>query len=128
MHLGLVSVGVGVILGLIIFGGVMVGLMFCIGKENNNKDDFEFPRPDSGFMSVLTDDDEYVPYDRGYETDVDVLRTETDALLPSHMKKRVKSQIMGLQNREVMVLRYRDIGDIRSTLNRERNLPGYSQY
>ena len=111
MHLGLVSVGVGVILGLIIFGGVMVGLMFCIGKEKkNNKDDFEFPRPDSGFMSVLTDDDEYVPYDRGYETDVDVLRTETDALLPSHMKrkKRVKSQIMGLQNREVMVLRYRE--------------------
>ena len=39
-------------------------------------------------MSVLTDDDEYVPYDRGYETDVDVLRTETDALLPSHMKRK----------------------------------------
>lgn len=90
----------------------MVGLMFCIGKreKNNNKDDFEFPRPDSGFMSVLTDDDEYVPYDRGYETDVDVLRTETDALLPSHMKRKsvLKSQIMGLQNREVMVLRYRE--------------------
>lgn len=33
VHLGLVSVGVGVILGLIIFGGVMVGLMFCIGKR-----------------------------------------------------------------------------------------------
>lgn len=133
VHLGLVSVGVGVILGLIIFGGVMVGLMFCIGKreKNNNKDDFEFPRPDSGFMSVLTDDDEYVPYDRGYETDVDVLRTETDALLPSHMKrkKRVKKPDYGSTKQGSNgVTLPRDIGDIRSTLNRERNLPGYSQY
>ncbi|CAX40599.1 conserved hypothetical protein [Candida dubliniensis CD36] len=133
VHLGLVSVGVGVILGLIIFGGVMVGLMFCIGKreKNDNKDDFEFPRSDAGFMSVLTDDDEFVPYDRGYETDVDVLRTETDALLPSHMKrkKRVKKPDYGSTKQGINgVTLPRDIGDIRSTLNRERNLPGYSQY
>ena len=82
-------------------------------------------------MSVLTDDDEYVPYDRGYETDVDVLRTETDALLPSHMKrkKRVKKPDYGSTKQGSNgVTLPRDIGDIRSTLNRERNLPGYSQY
>ena len=99
-------------------------------RKNNNKDDFEFPRPDSGFMSVLTDDDEYVPYDRGYETDVDVLRTETDALLPSHMKRKsvLKARLWVYKTGSNGVTLPRDIGDIRSTLNRERNLPGYSQY
>lgn len=33
IHLGIVSLGVGVILGLIIFGGVMIGLVLVMGKE-----------------------------------------------------------------------------------------------
>ena len=134
VHLGWVSVGAGVILGLMIFGGVMVGLVFCLGKreKSSDKDDMESPRADSGFMSVLTDEDEFIPYDRGYETDVDVLRTETDALLPSHMKRKKKirkpdygSTANSMNGTNGSTTLPRDIGNIRSTLNRERNIPGY---
>lgn len=134
VHLGWVSVGAGVILGLILFGGVMIGLVFCLGRreKHSDKDDMESPRADSGFMSVLTDDDEYIPYDRGYETDVDVLRNETDALLPNHMKrkKRIKKPDYGSTTNSIngnngSATLPRDIGNIRSTLNRERNIPGY---
>ncbi|KAI5950141.1 hypothetical protein KGF54_005289 [Candida jiufengensis] len=140
IHLGIVSVGVGIILGLIMVGGVMVGLMFCIGgkKKSTNpygssklNDDETLPRADSGFMSVLTDEDEYIPYDRGYETDVDVLRSETDALLPSHMKRKKRSRPLNYgsirvdDNGNTLP---RDIGNFKKTLNRERNLPGVSQF
>lgn len=134
VHLGWVSVGAGVILGLMLFGGIMVGLVFCLGKreKSSDKDDMESPRADSGFMSVLTDEDEFIPYDRGYETDVDVLRTETDALLPSHMKRKKKirkpdygSTTNSINGTNGSTTLPRDIGNIRSTLNRERNIPGY---
>ncbi|KAL6451544.1 hypothetical protein SBY92_002887 [Candida maltosa Xu316] len=134
VHLGLVSVGAGVILGLILFGGVMAGLVLCLGKrdKNDDKDDIEFPRADSGFMSVLTDEDEFIPYDRGYETDVDVLRTESDALLPIHMKrkKRIRKPDYGStkNNNNNGTTLPRDIGDVRNTLNRERNGNGYTQF
>ncbi|KAI5960815.1 uncharacterized protein KGF55_004385 [Candida pseudojiufengensis] len=142
IHLGIVSVGFGVILGLIMVGGVMVGLIFCIGgkKKSNhhhpyltkiNDDDDSLPRIDSGFMSVLTDEDDYLPYDRGYETDVDVLRTETDALLPYHMKRKKKlrpnnfGSIKVDNNGNTLP---RDIGNFKKNLTRERNLPGVSQF
>ncbi|KAI3405167.2 hypothetical protein KGF56_002123 [Candida oxycetoniae] len=161
IHLGMVSVGVGIILGLTIFGGVMLGLVFCMGrKEHRYKgDDDEIPRMDSGFMSVLTDDDEFVPYDRGYETDIDLLRSESDALLPARAKKSGGNRkisatsynygsIKNGRNRDrdgdgdgdenenrdknykqnLPATLPRDIGNIKRNLNRERNIPGLSQF
>lgn len=141
IHLGIVSLGVGVILGLIIFGGVMIGLVLVMGKGDGSRrkpsHDDELPRADSGFMSVLTDDDDYMPYDRGYETDVDVLRSETEALFPSLKKKRkikhidygsTRSSSDRNKENDPPVTLPRDIGNIRSNLSRERNLPGVSQF
>ncbi|CAI5760367.1 unnamed protein product [Candida verbasci] len=143
IHLGLVSVGIGVILGLIMFGGVMVGFVYCTSRKKTYNLDSEhyFPRSDSGYMSVLTDDDEYLPYDRGYETDTDVLRSETDGLLlPSNLKrkKRIKKIDYGsIINNENDDNRFtvlpkatlpRNIGNLKETLNRDRNIPGCSQF
>ena len=114
------------------FGGIMVGLVFCLGKreKSSDKDDMESPRADSGFMSVLTDEDEFIPYDRGYETDVDVLRTETDALLPSHMKRKKKirkpdygSTTNSINGTNGSTTLPRDIGNIRSTFKSRKKYP-----
>ncbi|KAI5970812.1 hypothetical protein CANMA_000231 [Candida margitis] len=136
IHLGIVSLGVGIILGLIIFGGVMIGLVLFMGRRGHPRRkpsiDDELPRADSGFMSVLTDDEDYIPYDRGYETDIEVLRSETEGLLPSSKKKRKirhndYGSIRSAENGPSVTLP-RDIGNIKSNLARERNLPGVSQF
>ena len=60
-------------------------------------------------MSVLTDDDEYVPTIEAMRQTLTFCEQKLMHCFQSHeKKKRVKSQIMGLQNREVMVLRYRE--------------------
>ena len=177
VHLGIVSVGIGIILGLTLFAGVMLGLVLCVGRKDrdhrrNHKKgvgaDDEIPRADSGFMSVLTEDDEednndFLPYDRGYETDIDLLRLEQDALLPSHLKRKKKIRLInngygsidksvgddsmnrraGTRTRNttagvedgdddggktVQATLPRDIGNVRKTLNRDRNIPGVSQF
>lgn len=140
IHLGIVSLGVGIILGLVIFGGVMIGLVLFMGRRNPTRkasrdtDDHLLPRADSGFMSVLTDDDDYMPYDRGYETDVEVLRSESDALLPKK-KRKLKHIDYGSttsgrnkENEPPVVALPRDIGNVKNTLARDRNLPGVSQF
>lgn len=87
-------------------------------------------------MSVLTDDDDFMPYDRGYETDVDVLRSETEGLFPSLKKKRKIKHIDygstrssdGNKENDPPITLPRDIGSIKHNLSRERNLPGVSQF
>ncbi|CAK9441993.1 uncharacterized protein LODBEIA_P58010 [Lodderomyces beijingensis] len=150
VHLGWVSVGIGIILGLTIFGAVMLGLLICVGrrdKRRRSSHDNEIPRMDSGFMSVLTDDDDYIPYDRGYETDIDLLRSEADALLPNHVKKKRKirpidygstktenrngpSSASGNKDQVTQATLPRDIGanGVKKTLNRDRNIPGVTQF
>lgn len=140
IHLGVVSLGVGIILGLMIFGGVMIGLVLFMGRKNRprrkSSHGDDLPRADSGFMSVLTDDDDFMPYDRGYETDVDVLRSETEGLFPSLKKKRKIKHIDygstrssdGNKENDPPITLPRDIGSIKHNLSRERNLPGVSQF
>ncbi|KAI5956002.1 hypothetical protein KGF57_003488 [Candida theae] len=135
IHLGIVSLGLGIILGLIIFGGVMIGLVLFMSKRGNphrksSHADDGLPRADAGFMSVLTDDDDYMPYDRGYETDVEVMRSETDRLFPKKKRKIRHYGSAGDHNKEnePPVALPRDIGNVKSNLTRDRNLPGVSQF
>ncbi|KAG7664392.1 uncharacterized protein J8A68_002065 [[Candida] subhashii] len=145
IHIGFISVGVGIILGLILFGGVMLSFIFCLGgglgrrKNKNDTNQILFPRPDSGFMSVLTDDDnEFYPYDGGYETDVDGLRVESEPLLPTFVKKKkkIRRKDYGSTNTMPSNLRTnssniipRSININKNSSNRDRNIPpGYSQF
>ncbi|KAK6199605.1 uncharacterized protein RJT21DRAFT_121990 [Scheffersomyces amazonensis] len=148
IHLGFISIGVGVILGLAIFGLVLLGAIFCLGRSRNSLDkpysfdnDSTFPRAESSFMRVLTDDDseDYDrAYDVGYETDLDMLRTESDMLLPLHGKRKRKGRkrdygstangVIGPTNipssTNGTATRSIKINGISKTLNRERNIPG----
>ncbi|EGW30225.1 uncharacterized protein SPAPADRAFT_144622 [Spathaspora passalidarum NRRL Y-27907] len=147
IHLGFISVGVGVILGLLLFGAVLIGFVFCLGGRRKRglmpeENPLLFPRADSGFMSVLTDDDEFHPYDRGYETDVDVLRTESEQLLPTYVKRKKirrkdygsinlpsRSSVPVLQKTESSQTLPRNINNsAKNTLSRDRNIPGLSQF
>ncbi|ODV81293.1 uncharacterized protein CANTADRAFT_46442 [Suhomyces tanzawaensis NRRL Y-17324] len=145
IHLGFVSVGVGIILGLIIFGGVMVGAILCLGSSKNKLDkkvnstnEFIFPTNDeSSFMRVRIDDDLYV-IDRGYETDVDVLRSETDQLLPLYGTKKYKKRGYGSipaygrstkdtspPKEGISAPRSIKGNQLSKGLNRDRNIPGW---
>ncbi|KAK6455907.1 uncharacterized protein RJT20DRAFT_129292 [Scheffersomyces xylosifermentans] len=145
VHLGFVSVGVGIILGLAIFGGIMIGAIFCLGNTKKRYDspmkdsDSLFPRSESSFMRVLTDDDNTY-YDRGYETDIDILRTESDLLLPIYgkKKKKIKRRDYGTNattgNTKNAVTSNgatapRTIKtNVAKTFSRDRNIPGVSQF
>ncbi|KAK6462851.1 hypothetical protein DFJ63DRAFT_175957 [Scheffersomyces coipomensis] len=152
IHLGFISVGVGIILGLAMFGMVMLGAIYCLGNNRRKfgeplsqyDNDSMFPRSESTFMPVLTDDDSEDfdrGFDIGYETDLDMLRTETESLLPLHgkRKKRGKKRDYGsTANGEATspsgpinitghVSAPRNIHNksISHTLGRERNIPGF---
>lgn len=102
IHLGFISIGVGIILGLILFGAVMLGVVLCLGQSKstdvnnfagsglNDPSDAIFGRVGPSYMRV-TGDDNGAPniLDRGYETDDDdLLRNEREFLLPMHGKKK----------------------------------------
>lgn len=102
IHLGFISIGIGIILGLILFGIVMLGVVLSLGqsKSNDNKSfpngvlhdstDSTFVRMGPSYMRVQGDDSVTSNLlDRGYETDDDdLLRNEREYLLPMHGRKR----------------------------------------
>lgn len=123
VHLGFVSVGIGIILGLLLFGTVFFMLVLCLGRHDKR------PKPHANdydevlggdFMDVRFSEEEGPPWDRGYETDFEAA-SETENLLPYKKKKKFHE--------------YKSTGataplsirgpDITNHLNRERNLPNY---
>lgn len=94
IHLGFVSVGVGIIIGVFVLGAIMLGVLFCMGGIRTGKlgpvnIDHIFAPAEPTFMRVTSDDEEPPGgyYDRGYETDDDMWRSERDRLLPSRGKR-----------------------------------------
>lgn len=147
IHLGFVSVGVGIIVGLLMFGAILIGAVLCLGNTNKNvknqmrQHEFTFPTNEPSYMQVLGNDEHLVLIDRGYETDVDVLR-EHDPLLPLYGRKKLRKNGYGsipsiISPRETTsngtakgkVSRAsapRTIkGSSQKGLNRERNIPGF---
>lgn len=94
VHLGFVSVGLGIILGVLLFGGVVLSVAVCFSKPKKatKVDSIDYnplPRAGPSFMRVTSDDTTpHTPYDGGYETDDDMLRAELERLLPTGRKKR----------------------------------------
>lgn len=72
VHLGFVSVGVGVILGLVLFSFLIFLIMFCLGGSNDKlkvpTNPFDVEAPES-FMDIGSSDRGHSNWDRGYETD-----------------------------------------------------------
>lgn len=147
IHLGFVSVGVGIILGLLMFGAVLIGAVLCLGNTNKNvknqmrPHEFTFPTNEPSYMQVLGNDEHLALIDRGYETDVDVLR-EHDPLLPLYGRKKFRKNGYGsipsiISPRETTsngtakgkfstASAPRTIkGSSQKGLNRERNIPGF---
>lgn len=141
IHLGFVSVGVGIVLGLIMFGGLLLAMMVCLGwnkkqkvenKSHSFENPFVFPDPSSSFMRVTSDEESLTAYDRGYETDVDVLR-ENDYLLKGPKRYGRKGYSSIHQNESDPMAPASGRTEPRSIrgplptkgLNRDRNIPGF---
>lgn len=137
VHLGFISLGIGIIFGLLIFGTVMFLIILCVGKDEKqlNKVSFEenLPNNEPHFMRVRLDNDEFPVHDRGYDTDIDVLR-DNDEFLPLYGTKKIykKRDYGSTQNQDRSSNNNRSIRpgtsprNIRnfiSTFSRDRNLP-----
>lgn len=116
IHLGYMSIAVGIILGLVVFSILIFMLIFCLsGRESKHTNPFK-PYEEGGYMHIGAETDEH-PLDGGYETDDDMLN-ERVHLLPtddSSTSRRYGAvgvakplSIKGSQNK---------------SLNRFRNLP-----
>lgn len=133
VHLGFVSVGVGIILGLVLLGTIVVALVFCLARKPNSKqlppnNDVNNPflnNNQPSIMDLRISDEGNLPYDRGYETDDDMYY-ERDRLLPKdvrHFKEGSKyGAISG--NRSTGPRSIRGKQQSNNVLNRNRNLPG----
>lgn len=95
IHLGSVSVAIGIVIGLMLVGGFLFVIVACLGTPKLRKSssgplttESIFERPQNSFMRVNFDEEAGPLYDRGYETDIDIVREE-DPLLKGR-KKRFK--------------------------------------
>ncbi|KAG7194562.1 uncharacterized protein KQ657_004233 [Scheffersomyces spartinae] len=143
IHLGSVSVAIGIVIGLMLVGGFLFVIVACLGTPKLRKSSSGplapeniFERPQNNFMRVNFDNEEQGPlYDCGYETDIDIVREE-DPLLKGRKKRFKRHRNYGAINdgngngngttvNGNGATSPRDIrkNNILSTLNRERNLP-----
>lgn len=134
IHIGFISIGVGLIFGFFAFGALLYSLMFYQRKQDKETGQFRkipdaAPQqgPNSTFMRVTNNEDLYV-YDRGYETDIDV-QNERDSLLPLHFKHGPSYGAIDTPNKlrgpHVNESRPKGVGakNIPRVLNRYNNLP-----
>lgn len=128
VHLGIISVMLGIILGLILFSVLIMLIMFFLGGRgkktlpldingtgpfNNNKN--------SSFMGLGVGEDSGNVFDRGYETDDD-MQNERERLLP-HRTLGAPSPKPGRNYGSTAPLSIRG-PQSNKALNRSRNLPG----
>lgn len=127
LHLGFVSVGIGIILGLMFFCIVIFLVMFCLSGKSKSPPKNPFtPYEDSGYMGIGIDEEAHQFFDGGYETDDDMLH-ERDSLLPvgtQRMPPRAGSvntdyKSTGIMSKPVSIKGAKG----NTTLNRHRNLP-----
>lgn len=89
--LGIVSVGVGIVLGLVMFGAVMIGVAMALDRNKKPplpKLNGNFAVRAPSFMSVRDSSDDNAPFDQGYETDNDMVRSDHELLLPKRNRSR----------------------------------------
>lgn len=134
IHIGFISVGVGIILGLLLFGLVIFGVFVFISRSRLDQplpslspapNDSIYGDHEPNYMRIQTGENDNV-YDQGYETDDDFLLAEGDHLLPLHGKRSRRAKYGSVNNNEVAATAPLSIkgNHIGKALNRERNLPG----
>lgn len=125
VHIGWISVGIGIIIGVILFGFLTTTLVVCLLSTSTKKKplisaELVFSPAEGTYMRVTSDEDINGYYDYGYETDDDMMRNERDRLLPGKKKKNYESMSpLGEPSAPRLIKK----DGVKSTLIRERNLP-----
>lgn len=109
LHLGFISLGIGVIFGLTITAFAIFFIVLCVGRNDKhlNKATLDDNRVEPHFMRVRMENEETQVHDRGYDTDIDVLR-DNDEFLPLYGTKKIYKK--------------RDYGSIRSESAKQDSL------
>lgn len=134
VHIGWISVGIGIIIGVILFGFCTTTVVLCLsgtGKKRKaaplRTPESLFPPTESSYMRLTSDDDVNSGYyDYGYETDDDMTRHERDRLLPMKgAKKKQHSHSYGLSSPIGAPSAPRSIKGpgLKSAFTRDRHLP-----
>lgn len=135
VHIGWISVGIGIIIGVILFGFCTTTLILCLSttgqkrkapSQKAHSQSSIFAPTESSYMRITSDEDmDHNNYDYGYETDNDMMGDEEQGLLPKRGKKSKKGiygsmSPMGTPSAPLMI----DRENLKKAFNRERNLPG----
>ncbi|KAM9940417.1 hypothetical protein OXX80_000134 [Metschnikowia pulcherrima] len=130
VHIGWISVGIGIVIGVILFGFCTTTVALCLSRAGQKKT--QTPELESNFTPVgssympITSDEDVVPtdYDRGYETDVDMVRDEAASLLPKHGNVRAPARYDSTSPLGVpSAPRKIKTSGVIENINRDRNLP-----
>lgn len=135
VHIGWISVGIGIIIGVILFGFLTTALVVCLSATSTKKkhtvlsSESIFGPSEPSYMRVTSDEDINAGYyDYGYETDDDMMQSERDRLLSGAKRKDKGSRYgaallpIGAPNAPRLINK----GGIKGTLDRERNLPPFN--
>lgn len=135
VHIGWISVGIGIIIGVILFGFCTTTLVLCLSTtgtkrksvtSGNGSQSSLFAATESSYMRITSDEDmEPNNYDYGYETDTDMMGEEEEGLLPKKPRKKRKGTYgsfspMGTPSAPLMI----DRENLKKAFSRDRNLPG----
>lgn len=132
VHIGWISVGIGIVIGVILFGFLTTTLVVCLSTSTSKSKpsllsaESLFAPTESTYMRVTSDEDlNGGYYDYGYETDDDMMRSERDHLLSGAKRKKkfLTYDAASLPIGAPSAPRSIKNGGIKNTLNRDRNLP-----
>lgn len=141
VHIGWISVALGVLFGVLLVGTLLTTIMIFLGnrprplsKPLNPSNGFPLP-PGSTFMRVTSEEDSNNGYDNGYESDDDLNRNETESLLlASGLRKKgrrgygtIREDVTSLSPSQratpISAAAPRTIKPTRLSFSRDRNLP-----
>lgn len=135
VHIGWISVCIGIIIGVILFGFCTTTLVLCLSnmdqkrKSNsfhNTSQTSLFAPTEASYMRITSDEDmDNNDYDYGYETDNDMMGDDERAPLPKRGKNSKKGfygtlSPVGTPSAPLMI----DRENLKKAFNRERHLPG----
>lgn len=135
IHIGWISVAIGVIIGVILFGVLTTGLIVCLSSGDKKKRHMKIVSPETlfapnpnSFMRVTSDEDALTGYnEHGYETDDDMFLDEREELLPLRGSRKLKRKGYGAISTLPMgpPVTPKDIraNPLKSQLQRNRYLP-----
>lgn len=129
VHIGWISVGIGIVIGVILFGFCTTTVALCLSRMDRNRKppqiyETNFQQREPTYMRVTSDEDfVFANNDHGYETDDDMARTDTDQLLPLKGRRKIRAygsiSPVGTPSAPRKIKKQ----GLMKTLDRDRNLP-----